>query len=225
MFARRIDPKRASSVVAEILLIIVGINVALWFEGIFQDLRDARTERQYLQGLSEDLLTDLSQLDIVIKSNRAKLENVGNALPMLKELADAPPERQAAIIFQPSSYLFFQPSDFTYQSMQESGDFQLLSNAKIKSDILRLVRRYRHIDNLQTNFLNALDTEYIPLIMNGFDLIDETVTDPSMVQDQLFVNFFAYTYQDTDALIDAYVDAQSMASVLLDDIRSQLGGS
>ncbi len=222
MFARRIDTKRGAKVLGELLLIIVGINIALWFEGVFEDFRDAQTELQYLEGLVEDLLVDLDQLDVIIRGNRAKLENLSKAVPMLNQLADAPSDQQAAVIFEPSNYRFFNPSDFTYQSMQESGDFRLLSNADIKSDILRLIRQYQHIDNLQTNFLQALDSGYMPLIMNAVDLVDARITDSSLVQDQLFVNFFTYTYQDTDARVESYVTAKEMVSTLIDDIRLQI---
>jgi hypothetical protein len=170
-----------------------------------------------------DLLVDVNELDVVIRNNRAKLKRVSSAIPTLDQLAQASPDQQAAVIFEPSSYRFFEPSDFTYQSMQESGDFQLLSDADIKSDILRLVRQYRHIDNLQTNFLQALDSGYIPLIMNSVDLVSATVTDPSLVQNQLFVNFFTFTYQDTNARVESYVAAKDLASILIDDISSQIG--
>jgi hypothetical protein len=225
MFARRIDIKRGTNVLGELLLIIVGINIALWFEGVFENVRDSKTETQYLEGLVGDLRVDLDQLDIVIKSNRAKLENISKALPSLKQLAATPPDQQMATIFEPSNYLFFQPSDFTYQSMQESGDFRLLSDADIKSEILRLVRQYRQIDNLQANFLQALDSGYIPLVMNSVDLVGAGITDSSLVQDQLFVNFFAFTYQDTETRLQSYLAAKEMASALLDKIRLQIGES
>lgn len=223
MFIRRIDTKRGTKILGELLLIIVGINIALWFEGVFEEFRDSQTERQYLEGLVGDLLVDLEQLNLVIKINREKLDNLGKALPMLKQLAAAPEDQQMAIIFEPSNYLFFQPSDFTYQSMQESGDFRLLSDASIKSDILRLVRQYRHIDSLQTNFLQALDSGYIPLIMKSVDLVGAGITDPSLVQDQLFANFFAFTYQDTEARVQSYAAAKDMASELLEKMRSKTG--
>ena len=88
---------------------------------------------------------------------RTSKSRVSESIPHLKSLADRPADELPELIFLPSSYLFFEPSDFTYQSMQESGDFQLLSDATVKSDILRLQRQYRHIDTLQTNFLHALD--------------------------------------------------------------------
>jgi hypothetical protein len=222
MFARRINIKRGANVLGELLLIIVGINIALWFEGVFENVRDSKTEVQYLGGLAGDLLVDLDQLAIVIKSNRAKLENIRKAMPMLKQLAANPADQQMAIIFEPSGYQFFQPSDFTYQSMQESGDFRLLSDAEIKSEILKLARHYRHIDNLQTNFLQALDSGYIPLVMNSVDVVGGGITNPSLVENQLFVNFFAFTYQDTETRLKSYVKAKDMASALLDKIRLQL---
>jgi hypothetical protein len=225
MFARKIDIKKGTNVIGELLLIVVGINIALWFEGVFEDMRDAETEQQYLAGLVEDLEVDIELLDAVIRDNKRKLEDIGDALPLLKDLGDASPERQSAVIFSPSSYYFFEPSDFTYQSMQESGDFRLLSDAKIKSDLLRLVRRYRMIDTLQTNFLQALDAEYIPLMMQNFDLVNSRVTNASMLEDQLFINFFAYTYQDTQTLVHVYETAREMASTLLEDIRAQLPNS
>jgi hypothetical protein len=70
-------------------------------------------------------------------------------------LAEAPAEQQAASMFDPSSYSFFEPSDFTYRSMQESGDFRLLSGPAIKEGLLRLARQYRLIDTLQANFIQG----------------------------------------------------------------------
>jgi hypothetical protein len=223
MFGKRMNIKHGANVFGELLLIIVGINIALWFEGVFEDLRDSEMEVQYLEGLAEDLQVDLDHLESVIHSNRTKLNNIGKAMPMLDELIDAAPDQKAAIIFEPSNYLFFEPSDFTYQSMRESGDFRLLSNTDVKSDLLRLVRHYRQIEKLQANFLQALDSGYIPLIMNSVDIVNKRITDPSLVQDQLFLNFFPYTYQDTDARVRSYVAAKNLASTLLNDIRLQLG--
>ena len=105
-------------------------------------------------------------------------------------------------MFAPSSYLFFDPSDYTYQSMQESGDFRLLKDPDIKRRILRLNRRHKTIAEVQENFLRALDDEYIPLMMNRFDIATMQVSDPDLFSDQMFRNFFVYTKQDTVAMID-----------------------
>ena len=221
MYAR-VNTSRNRNFLLEILMIVIGINIALWFEGWFDDLKDAETEQQYLVGLRDDLASDLKLLDSVIESNSAKLERLSEIVPNLTSLADATPEDQANAIFVPSSYYFFQPSDFTYRSMQESGDFRLLSNSDTKKNLLRLARWYRHIDTLQNNFLQAMDDEYIPLMMASFDLAEARVSDPALLENQVFKNFFAYTYQDIEARVKVYAIARDDAQALLESIEAQI---
>lgn len=203
-------------------MIVIGINIALWFEGWFDDLKDAETEQQYLAGLRDDLASDLKLLDSVIESNSTKLKQLGEIIPELPNLGDASAEVQAQAMFTPSSYLFFEPSDFTYRSMQESGDFRLLSDADMKKRLLKLVRRYRLIETLQENFIQAMDDEYIPLMMSGFDLASARVTDPAILENQVFTNFFTYTYQDIEMRLSVYSYARDDAQALLKVIESQI---
>jgi hypothetical protein len=63
---------RKTNLLLDVLMIVIGINVALWFEGWFQDMQDAEIEEQYIADLRDDLLTDVESLDRVIKSSEAK---------------------------------------------------------------------------------------------------------------------------------------------------------
>jgi hypothetical protein len=221
MFAR-VNTSRNRNFLLEIMMIVVGINIALWFEGWFEELKDAETEQQYLQGLRDDLLSDQRLLDEIIESNASKLEKIGGIIPTLAALGDATTEVQAQAMFTPSSYYFFEPSDFTYRSMQESGDFRLLSDAETKKLLLKLVRRYRLIDTLQDNFIQAMDDEYIPLMMSRFDLVTAMVSDPAIFEDQVFKNFFAYTYQDVETRLAVYRWAREDTDDLLSMIDAQI---
>lgn len=223
MFAR-VNTSRNRNFLLEILMIVVGINIALWFEGWFEDLQDAETEQQYLEGLRDDLVTDLRQLDFAIEYNTARMELIGEILPGLGALGQASGEEQTNAMFAPSSYNFFEPSDFTYRSMQESGDFRLLSDADTKKRLLKLVRQYRLIDTLQDNFIQAMDDGYIPLMMSGFDFIEQRVTDPAVLDDQVFKNFFAYTYQDIETRLSVYKSVREQAQALLEAIEAQIRG-
>jgi hypothetical protein len=107
--------------------------------------------------------------------------------------------------------------------MQESGDFRLLRNADIKKSILRLDRRHKEIALLQTNYLQALDDGYIPLIMNRFDVATMQVTDPTLLDDQLFRNFFAFARQDTDTTVAMYRLARTQSEELVQLIEEDLG--
>lgn len=203
-------------------MIIVGINIALWFEGWFEELQEAQIEQQYLEGLVEDLKVDLRNLEDVLTFNQTKVERLQAALPNLADLPNQPAAVQTATFFEPSGYQFFEPSDFTYRSMQESGDFRLLSNSEVKQSLLRLVRFYRHVDVLQANFIQAMDDGYIPLMMGGFDLVQQRISDPALVEQLSFRNFYAYSLQDTAGRLAAYESAQKLAQKLLEQIQAQL---
>jgi len=217
-------PKTGSKTnqVLEVLMIVIGINVALWFEGWFQNLQDAEIEERYIADLRDDLLTDTSNLDLVIKNGEAKSARTARYIELMPSISELSPEEQAQAIYTPSSYQFFTPSDFTYRSMQESGDFRLLRNAEIKKSILRLDRRHKDIASMQKNYLQALDDGYIPLMMNRFDLAAMRVTDPTLLHDQMFRNFFVYTKQDTDTMVALYRLARSESDDLLKLIEDEL---
>ena len=213
---------RKGNLLIEILMIVVGINVALWFEGWFQDRQDAEIEEQYLVDLRDDLLTDIENLDFAIKNGEAKSQRTTQFIELMPTLAELPPEEQAQAIYTPANYQFFVPSDFTYRSMQESGDFRLLQDAEIKKSILKLDRRHKDIAMLQKNYLQAMDDGYIPLMMNRFDIATMTVTDPTLLENQLFRNFFVYTRQDTDTMVSMYRLTRSQSEELVALIEAQL---
>jgi len=219
----RTSSSRGRSLLVELLMLVVGINIALWFEGRFEDMQEARTEVQYLEGLRDDLRKDIASLASIMEQNNQKTARLAEIVPALPALAEASPEVQAATMFEPSSYVFFEPSDFTYRSMIESGDFRLLSDTEVKAGILRLVRHYRFIATLQANFIQALDDGYIPLMMSRFDLVQARLEDPTIVNELVFRNFFAFALQDTGDRAMACKAAMEQANALLGRIEAQLG--
>ena len=214
---------RKANLLVEILMIVIGINVALWFEGWFQDIENIEIEEHYLADLRDDLQTDIKNLDNVIGFGEAKSQRAAKIIEEMPGIAGLSPEALAQAIFTPPNYQFFTPSDFTYKSMQDSGDFRLLRSSQVKKSILRLDRRHKDIASLQKNFLQALDDAYIPLMMKSFDIVNMRVTDPSFLKDQMFQNFFVYTMQDTEAMVSLYRLARSESEDLIKLINEQLG--
>jgi hypothetical protein len=214
---------RRSNLLLEILMIVVGINVALWFEGWFQDLQDRETEARYLVDLRADLVTDIDNLDRLIEWADQKSKTAADIIERMPTLDTLPAEKLAQIIGFPSSYDFFTPSDFTYRSMQESGDFRLLENDAIKKGVLRLDRRHKDIAYIQKNYLQALDDGYIPLMMNNFDLSTNRLTDPALLENQLFQNYFPYVGNDTRTMAYLFTAARTDSEALIGLIDEQLG--
>jgi hypothetical protein len=221
MFAR-IGSGKGRNVLVELVLIVLGISIALWFEGLAEDMHEDEMARQYMSGLSDDLKTDIHALELMIRNNQDRIAKIESTLALLPDLANASREAQAEAIFVPASYHFFQPANFTYISMQESGHFRLLSDPEIKRDLLKLMQRYQFIDELQKNFIQALDDGYIPLMMGGYDILNGRLTDTSLPQSTFFRNFFAFALEDTSQRLGALKEARAQASALLESINTEI---
>ena len=143
-------------------------------------------------------------------------------MPRLDTLAEQPAEVVAAAMFEPSGYDFFEPSNFTYRSMQDSGDFRLLSDADTKKQLLKLTRLYRHIDTLQQNFLQALDDAYIPLVMQSFSVAQMRLVDTSILDNLTFRNFYALVISDTEQRKSQSEKALEQARDLMAVIEAQI---
>ena len=215
---------QSSNLLAEILMIVVGINVALWFEDWFQQRENRATEIRYLQDLKVDLEADIEVLAKLVDWTARKSEKSEQLSRQVANFADLPADRLAAIIHFPSSYQFFTPSDFTYRSMQESGDFRLLTSEAIKRGILRLDRTHGAIAELQENYLRALDDAYLPLMMTHFDIATGQLTDASLLDKQLFRNFFPYIANDTAAMSQLYGKALADSRQLIALINDEISG-
>lgn len=220
MFAR-IGSGKSRNVLVELVLIVLGISIALWFEGLAEDMHEREMARQYMSGLSDDLQTDIDSLELMIRNNQDRIGRLESTLALVPDLAKASAETQAKVIFAPSSYHFFQPANFTYISMQESGHFRLLPDPDIKRDLLKLMQRYQSIDELQRNFMQALDDGYIPLMMGSFDILNGRLTDASLPESTLFRNFFVFALQDTNQRLAVLEDARIQASALLESIITE----
>ena len=67
-----------------------------------------------------------------------------------------------------------------------------------------------------------MDDEYIPLLLSRFDLVSARVSDPALFDDQVFTNFFAYTYQDIETRVSVYSSARDDAQELIEAIEAQI---
>lgn len=213
---------KGRNVLVELVLIVLGISIALWFEGLAEDMQEDEMERQYMTGLRNDLQTDIQSLEFMIRNNQDRVTRIETVLAQLDVLANASPEVLADAIFTPSSYHFFQPANFTYLSMQESGHFRLLSDPEIKRDLLILMQSYQFIDELQRNFIQALDDGYIPLMMGSFDILNGRLTDASFPKSTRFRNFFAFALQDTSQRLATLEKIREKASALLESINVKI---
>lgn len=222
MFAK-LNFSRTGGFLVELLMLVLGINIALWFEGQFQEYQDAKAEEAYLVGLRRDVLEDASSLERLANVNESRAGRLAGILDAMGTLRDMPDEEAVSMMFEVSTYDFFVPEDFTYRAMQESGDFSLLSDPDLKEALLRQHRRYKLIGTLEDNFLQALDDEYIPLLIRSVDLAAGRLVDRDIGESVLARNMVAFAINETQARTLQYRLAHGTALELVGLIDRRLG--
>jgi len=218
----KVDFSRTRGFLVELLMLVLGINIALWFEGQFQEYQEGKAEEAYLVGLKRDLLEDASALARLAEVNEARAGRLAAILGAVASLADMPDGEAIGMMFEVSTYDFFEPEDFTYRAMQESGDFRLLSDPDVKEALLRLHRRYKLIGTLEENFLQALDDEYIPLMIRSVDIAAGKLADRAVGENTVVRNMIAFAMNDTQTRAQQYRQAHGKALELVGFIDGQL---
>ncbi len=186
--------------VAEFILIVVGVSIALWLENVLETIKEQEVEQAYIQSFQQDWKIDIKLLKQVIKMNKAlrvRAQQLFDDLQQDKVTEDDLPSR----VFVLLNYQYFKAQDFTFKSIQETGDFRLLREEQFKRDLMKLRGYNEIIKEAQRNYQQALDYHIVPLIMDNIDLANQKVVTPGFVDDHRLLNLVSYTMNDLDTRI------------------------
>jgi hypothetical protein len=98
----------------------------------------------------------------------------------------------------------------------------LIKSEQTKRELLRLLRLYESIDEMQINFLQALDDNYFPMLLTKVDMLAFEVTDPTFFYGIEIRNYSYYTLNETNQHIRMYKLAQKQASKVMELIQTEL---
>ncbi len=193
--------KGITGFVLDLCVLVLGIYIALWMESKVQTWKDADRQNDYLYRLSVDLETDQLLLDETLNRLNIKQGKIESGIETIKSNKEMSPENANDLVMQLSmqvmNYYFFEPQDFTFMSMRESGDFKLIKSEQIKVSLLKLHRKYDYLVMLQTNYQQGLDDEFIPLWVRNVDFMDEEVSAGELIDNTPFRNMLIFAFNET----------------------------
>jgi hypothetical protein len=187
----------------DLTLLVLGIYLALWMENTVQSWNNDAKQRDYMHRLSLDLASDEKQIESLLPLLTDKIAKLQHGIGFLQSSGLDPMQaevtKQAVSIANAvNNYYFFTPQDFTFLSMRESGDFGLLTNDDIKTQLLRLNSRYKIIHLLQNNYMQGLDDEFIPMWVRHADMINNTLLHPEIISKPIFKNMVGFAWNETE---------------------------
>jgi len=205
----------------ELLIVIIGVSVAFWLSQIGAEKKEDQIRHKYFSELHGDIAYDLKNLEFYIRVNSEKIEEIMHVVSFYENV-ELNKDSIIMNIFEIGQYSFFNPRDFTYQSIIASGDFKLIDNPEIKKNLIRLYSEYRTIEKVQNNYLDALDNNFFPYLVENFDYLSGTPTVPDLHKSLMIKNHFLYAINDVSTHIHYYKKAQKIALNLDSLITTEL---
>jgi len=119
--------------VAEFSVIVLGVLVALWVEGWYEDRQDASLETDLLESLATDLRLSLDTLKHDNASHLARVATLEWFLRFPADEGAAFPEDSMASVALAANYTAaYYPTLRTYETMIATGTFDLISNEDVR---------------------------------------------------------------------------------------------
>ena len=204
----------------ELIIVVIGIYIAFSLNNLGQRHKERGIKNNYLTQIRDDLEKDSLRLSYSIKYNIRKTKKLERGLELIA--TRSPIDSVFAYITEIGNYDFFIPDNFTLSSMLQSGDFKLIEREPTKRELLRLLKRYEFISNMQTNLLQALDENYFPMLLTKMDWSLYRPVEPEFFYGLEIKNYCAFTLNETSQHIATYQIAQKQISKVMQLIDTEL---
>jgi hypothetical protein len=159
--------RRAGFFIAELVLVIAGVLIALAVDGWISDFRDRQTEAIYLDLLARDIESIRQQADLQIEFEQ---EKIGIGVRAYEALNAPDPKMKQSEIGSLLALLVTRRtvnlSSATYDQMVSSGHIQLIRNHELRNQIVRFfVTLGRNEQIIANNNRELIDRVFIPFVM------------------------------------------------------------
>jgi hypothetical protein len=161
--------RRLGFFVAELVLVIAGVLVALAVDGWISDSHDRQTESVYLELLARDIEGIRHQADLQIEFENEKIDTAARAYAAL---STSDPRTKRAEIYSSLAMLVSRRtvslSSATYNQMVSSGHLQLIRNHELRNRIVRFFATMERNERITDNNNRALiDNVFVPFVMRA----------------------------------------------------------
>lgn len=202
----------------EFLIVILGITIAFWLSNLGEERKEARLEQAYLQDLNTDLIKDQKSLTYSINQNKDKYETLVEAYKYYRSKGPKVPIDSLIGYAQTlGNYFHFTPNDYTYLSLQQSGDFKIIKDRNLKKAMIELYQQYGLVKVEQDNVIDALDRNYFPVLTEKYDMITGEVIEPAYFESAAFKNTIMFSINEISTLIKFYERSLERVNALISE--------
>lgn len=209
---------RPKDIFIEFVIVLLGITIAFWLSNLGEERKERELEEAYTKDLNTDLIKDQKALIYSIKQNEEKFEVLKQAyIYFSKSKTKAPIDSLIGYAQTVGNYFHFTPNDYTYLSLQQSGDFKIIQDRSLKKSMIELYGLYGLINSEQVNVIDALDRNYFPVLTSKYDMITGQVVDPNYFESAEFRNTIMFSINEINTLLSLYKRGLEKVNALIEE--------
>lgn len=179
-----------------LLVVILGITIAFYFESSKESRQAKQEERKYLESLLVDLEADIAMLDTLQKVN-VSIKEAAISLSNTANDSVYQNEQQLVkhiLLIQYNPY--FTPQRTVYASLQSSGKSSIISDFDIRNRVAELYEQYYRGIGEYDQALNEHVRDFVkPFFINQITFKTSNTVDPAFLKQSEFRNqLFLFRY-------------------------------
>ncbi len=171
----------------ELLVVVVGITIAFMLESWSRETENQQVEQQYLNSFKNDIMSDASRLDSTIIAVENKLTIIKKFIDEVKN-GKVPIEKAEGIIPHLLATYGFSPKQTTFQSVTNSGALNLVSDYKLKEEIVSYYNFYEELKIKEQVLYDYLLAFVLPYIYKNVDFLSGEIVNKSVPNSFEFKN-------------------------------------
>jgi hypothetical protein len=157
--------------VAELLVIVIGVLIALWADQWWAKRIDRHTEQEYLAALYDDTVATLKRLEQNFEQI-SRFRDAASSLSLTPIDGPYPPNEELIDLFGLALFEidFFDHRLSTHQDLRETGRLELITSVDVRRSLADLDASLANVEASQSDLMGVQSTVVDPFLARRTDL-------------------------------------------------------
>ena len=187
----------------ELMVVFLGVSAGFLLQNRKEDSGNRELEQKYIQGFVSDVNLNIEDLREAIEEDSLLLEDTKYAIPLI--INDSLSLDSAnSLIGRVAKFSEFTAHVITYENITNSGSLNLISKYEMRHQIVEYHKSFEDFKLLELYFRNHISNDFMPFLINRYDIFNQELEDYATVKTLRFHNIFAIHFSLTQQRLEGY---------------------
>jgi len=206
--------------IIELIVVFIGITLAFTLNSWREDTKDNKLEDQYLRSFHEEVVYSSTKLDTIIKTNKKILKYLSTTIELLKT-NEFSPDSTLGVISQMAQINLFIPKTNTYDSIKNSGNFNIIDNYKIRSKIIEYYESFEGKKLVEEYYKMYINNYIVPYLFENVDILNTKIMNKEKIEGYRLNNLIIGYYQLLVQVVDTYENIYNINKLLITALENE----